>query len=101
MRNTNENYRENCNIACTIASNNKRSLTLNYLVSDQDEEEPVQEQRAMVVKTPNTSPRPNWNPSTKLKFPCPVVNHDHEVREYKEFFDMSPRERWEKLEKIV
>ena len=98
-RNTNENYRDNSSISSSTASNNKKALSSAHLVSDLDEEVPVQEQRAMTVKTPNTTPRPNWNPPTKLKFPCPVVNHDHEVREYKEFFDMSPRESWEKLEK--
>ena len=54
----------------------------------------------MTAKTSNTTPRPNWNPSSKLKFPCPMVNHDQKVRKCKEVFDMSPRERWEKLEKI-
>ena len=98
-RNTNENYRENSNFSSGAASNNKNALSSNHLVSDLDEEVPVQEQRAMAVKTPNTTPRLNWNPPTKLKFLCPVVHHDHEVKKCKEFFDMSPRERWEKLEK--
>ena len=99
-RNTNENYRENSNFSSGAASNNKRALSSNHLMSDLDEEVPVQELHAMTVKTPITMPRPNWNPSTKLKFQCPMVNHDHKVRKCKEFFDMSPRERWEKLEKI-
>ena len=66
-RNINENYRENSNFSNGAASNNKKALSSNHLMSDLDEEVPVQELRVMTVKTSNTTPRPNWNPSTKLK----------------------------------
>ena len=67
-RNTNENYRKNNNISSSTASNNKKALSSNHLVSDLDEEVSVQKQLGMVVKTRNTTSRPNWNPPTKLKF---------------------------------
>ena len=41
----------------------------------------------------------NSSYSTELKFPCPMMGHKHEVSKYTEFFELSPEDRWEKLEK--
>ena len=99
-RNTNENYRENSNtVSSSTTPNNKKAHSSNHLLSELDEEVPVQEPHVMTVKTPSPAARLSRTPTTKWKFPCPLVNHDHEVKKCREFFDMSPRERWEKLEK--
>ena len=40
-----------------------------------------------------------WNPPPGLKFPCPLANHKQEVSTRAEFFNLSPLDRWEKIEK--
>ena len=70
------------------------------LLSDLDEEVPVQELRAITVKTLSSPPRLNWNPTTKLKFPCPLDNHKHKVSKCSEFFNLTPLDRGEKIEKL-
>ena len=42
--------------------------------------------------------KPWWDPPAGLKFPCPVGNHKHEVSSCAEFFNLSPLDRWEKIE---
>ena len=59
-RNTNENYRENSNFSSGAASNNKKALSSNHLVSDLDEEVPVQQLHVMTVKTPDCSSPVPW-----------------------------------------
>ena len=46
----------------------------------------------------DSNPKP-WDPPSELKFPCSVAGHNYEIRKCKEFFNMSPKDRWEKLEK--
>ena len=69
----------------------------NYKVQSQEEEdsENVQE-TSLQAREPNPNP---WNLKTELKFPCPMNGHKHEVSKCKEFFYLSPEDRWEKLEK--
>ena len=43
-------------------------------------------------------PKP-WNPPWGLKFPCPLGNHKHEENVCSEFFNLTPLDRWEKIEK--
>ena len=50
------------------------------------------------ISGPNTKP---WNPPAGLKFPCPMTGHKHEVSKCGEFFDLSPEDRREKLEKEI
>ena len=100
-RNTNESYRENSNtVSSSTTSNNKKAFSSNHPLSDLDREVPVQELPAMTVKTPSSTPRLNWNPTTKLKFPCPLDNHKHEVSKCSELFNLTPLDRWEKIEKL-
>ena len=47
---------------------------------------------------PGSPPKP-WNPPTGLKFPCPLGTHKHEVSTCPAFFNLSPLDRWEKIEK--
>ena len=42
--------------------------------------------------------KPRWDPPAGLKFPCPVGNHKHEVSSCAEFCNLSPADRWEKIE---
>ena len=44
------------------------------------------------------SPKP-WNPPPRLKFPCPMAYHKHEVSTCTEFFALSPLDGWEKIDK--
>ena len=83
-----------------MTAKNSSATSRSSRISTSKWEFPCPDLRVMTAKTSNTTPRPNWNTSTQLKFPGPVANHDHEVRKCKEFFDLSPRERWEKLKKI-
>ena len=48
---------------------------------------------------PTFIPRTAWNPSPGLKFPCPVGNHKHKISTCPDFFNFSPMDRWEKIEK--
>ena len=54
------------------------------------------EATAHVVTGP---PQKLWNPLPGLKFPCPLGNHKHEVSTCSEFFNLTPLDRWEKIEK--
>ena len=45
-----------------------------------------------------TPPKP-WNPLSGLKFPCPLGNHKHEMSFCAEFFNLTPLDRWDKIEK--
>ena len=74
--------------------NTKKTVRSNYKVQGQDKGESDQEISVLAVR--ELSPKP-WNPPNEPKFPCPLTKH--EVRKCKEFFYMSPRDRWEKLEK--
>ena len=76
--------------------NTKKTVRANYKVQGQDKGEFDQE--ISVLAASELSPKP-WHPPSELKLPCPLTGHKHEVRKCKEFFDMSPRDRWEKLEK--
>ena len=95
-RNTNESSGANLKPKDVQSPNSKKTVRSNYKVQGQDNEESDQETSALAVREP--SPKP-WNPSSNLKFPCSMMGHKHEVRKCKEFFDMSPTDRWEKLEK--
>ena len=44
-------------------------------------------------------PQKPWNPPAGLKFLSPLGNHKHEVSTCPEFFNFSPLDRWEKIEK--
>ena len=47
-----------------------------------------------------TRPPPKLqNPPPGLKFPCLLGNHKHEVSMCVEFFNLTPLDRWEKIEK--
>ena len=43
-------------------------------------------------------PKP-WDPPADLKFLCPLGIHKHKVSMCPEFFNLSPLDRWEKIEK--
>ena len=46
-----------------------------------------------VHATTYTPPAPWYPPG--MRFPCPLVNHNHEMAECKEWLSMSPADRWE------
>ena len=62
----------------------------------QDKEESDQETSVLAVRESNPK---LWNLPSEFKFPCPVAGHNHEIRKSKKFFNMSPKDRWEKVEK--
>ena len=64
----------------------------------QNQEEEESEQGSSVLAVRESKPK-LWNPPSEFKFPCPEAGHDHEIRKCKEFFNMNPKDRWEKLEK--
>ena len=39
-----------------------------------------------------------WYPAN-LKFPCPLMNHKHEICTCPQFFSFSPEERWNKMKR--
>ena len=95
-RNTNESSTANINTKDVQSFNTKKTVRSNYKVQGQDEGESDQEISVLAVR--ELSPKP-WNPPSEPKFPCPLTGHKHEMRKCKEFFYMSPRDRWEKSEK--
>ena len=54
------------------------------------------ETTAHVVPGPPLKP---WNPPSGLKFPCPLGSHKHEVSTCSELYNLTPLDRWEKIEK--
>ena len=94
-RNMNESFGDNVISKDVQSLNIKKTIRSTYKVQGQDEGESDQE--ICVLADRELNPKP-WNPASELKFACPLTGHKHEVRKCKEFFDMSPRDRWEKLE---
>ena len=80
---------------CSLLKSRK-TIRSTYKVQGQDKGE--SDKKICVLAVRELNPKP-WNPASELKFPCPLTGHTHEVRKCKEFFYMSPRDRWEKLEK--
>ena len=96
-RNINENYRETSASAPSSSTSSRKGVQpSNHLLLEKDKKIQAQEVCVRTVKNSIASINSNRNSLPKWKFPCPVINHDHKIKKCKEFFDMSPRERWEK-----
>ena len=61
-----------------------------------DESDSDNEVSAHAIAGPPPKP---WNPLSGLKFPCPLRNHKHKVSSCVEFFNLTPSDRWEMIEK--
>ena len=95
-RNTNEGSGANINTKDVQSFYTKKTVRSNCKVQGRDQGESDKEISVFAVG--ELSPKP-WNPCSELKLPCSLTNYKHEVRKCKEFLDMSPRDRWEKLKK--
>ena len=77
----------------------KKSVKSSHKVRTQDDDYPNEDSEMGIHAIPTSTPRTAWNPSAALKFPCPVGNHKHKVSACSDFFNFSPVERREKIEK--
>ena len=57
------------------------------------------EMEAMVHAAAGPPPK-LWNPPPGLQFLCPLDTHVHEISKCAEFFNLTPLDRWEKIEKF-
>ena len=82
-RNTNENFGENTISKDNQSFSSKKTVKSNYQAQIQDKEIPDLEQCVLMVGNANPT---SWNPSLELKFPCLLINHEHEVRKCNKLF---------------
>ena len=99
-RNTNGSSGSIPNLKDVQSSTINKTVRSTYKVQRQDKDDSENDQETSVLAVREREPNPYpWNPSTELKFSCPITGHKQEVSKCKEFFDMSPEDRWEKLKK--
>ena len=94
-RNTNESSRSDPSPKEVQNAAVKKVIKSNYRVQQQEGDSSGSETESAVYATAGTNPKP-WNSPSRLKFPCPITNHKHEVSTCAEFFALSPLNRWGK-----
>ena len=97
-RNTCENSRTDSAPVEVQSTGVKRTNKSSNKVQVQEKDYSDTESEVGVHTTATSIPRKPWNPSTRLKFPCPIGNNKHEVSTCPEFLAFSPLDRWEKIE---
>ena len=98
-RNTCESSRIDPALVEVQSSGVKKPVKSSHKVQIQDRDYLDTEPEVGIHATLVPTPRSTWNPPAGLKFPCPVGNHKHEVSTCPDFFNFSPMDRWEKIEK--
>ena len=63
----------------------KKTVRSNYKVQRPEEEDSENEQETSVHTARELNPNP-WNPSTELKFPCPMLGQKHRLVNARNFF---------------
>ena len=76
----------------------KKITKSSHKVQIQERDYSDTESEVGIHATLNSTPRNTWNPLSGVKFPCPIENHKHEVSKCPDFFNLSPMDRWEKIE---
>ena len=98
-RNTCESARTDSAPVDSSSTGSKKVAKSSHKVTVQEKEYSDTESEVGIHATSSATPRkPWWDPPAGLKFPCPVGNHKHEVSSCAEFFNLSPLDRWEKIE---
>ena len=98
-RNTCESSRIDPALAEVQSTEPKKPVKSSHKVQTQERDYSDTEPEVGIDATLVPTPRSTWNPPDGLKFPCPVGNHKHEVSTCPDFFNFSPMDRWEKIEK--
>ena len=76
----------------------KKIMKYTHKVCQQEDNSSGSENKATILAMSGPAPKP-WNPPPGLKCPCPLTNHKHEISMCAEFFNFSPLDCWEKIEK--
>ena len=76
----------------------KKMIKSKHQVLQQEDESSCSENEATIQVMSGPAPKP-WKPPPRLKFPCLLTNHKHEVSTCAEFFSLSPLNCWDKIEK--
>ena len=97
-RNRNECSWSNPNPKEVQSTTVKKTVRSNYEMQWPEEEDSESEQEITVHAASEQNPKP-WNPPAELKFPCPMRGHKQKVSKCMEYFDVSPEDRWKKIEK--
>ena len=98
-RNTCESARTDPSPEETQSMGTKKPFKSSHKVQIQEDDYTENDSEMGIHAVPTFIPRTLWNPPAGLKFPCPVGNHKHEVSTCPDFFNFSPMDRWEKIEK--
>ena len=77
----------------------KKILRSNHKVQIEKRDSSDSESESSVHTYSRHSFKP-WNPSLKMKFPCALEGHEHEVSQCLDFFRLSPDERWKNVGRI-
>ena len=97
-RNTCESARTNPAPVDSPSTGTKKTIKSSHKVHIQERDYSDTESEVGIHATLTLTPRKPWNPTSGLKFTCPVGNHKHEVSTCPEFFNFSSIDRWEKIE---
>jgi len=63
-------------------------------ISRAEREEGLEDEEVTGIHATTYTPPAPWFPPG-MRFPCPLINHNHEMAECKEWLSMSPADRWE------
>ena len=97
-RNTNESSRSNPTPRETQVTGAKKPTKSSHKVQQVDDNSSDNDTEVTAHAMTGPALKP-WNPPPGLKFPCPLASHKHEVSTCSEFINLSPMDRWEKIEK--
>ena len=97
-RNTNESSRSEPTPKETMMIGVKKLGKLSHKVHQVEEENSGSDTEATAHAVAGPPPK-HWNPPAGLKLPCPLGIYKKKVSTCLEFFNLSPVDRWEKIEK--
>ena len=98
-RNTKESSRSEPTSREALTTGVKKPAKSSLKVSQVEIDNPDPEMEPTVKAAAGPPPKP-WNPPPGLKCPCPLDTHVHEMSKCAEFFNLTPLDRWEKIDKF-
>ena len=97
-RNTNKSFRNDPETKSIPVPAVKKILRSTHKVQIEKRDSSDSESESSVQTFSKYGFKP-WRPSSKMNFPCPLKNHEHEVSQCLDFFKLSPDERWKNVGK--
>ena len=97
--NTNESTGSDSILKEAVTAAARKIVRSSYNVF-QEEMDDSDNEDGVTVYAATGKPTKPWNPPAGLRFPCRLVDHIHEMSKCTEFFNLTPLDRWEQIEKF-